>query len=228
MPVRQTPLVTGEFYHVVNRGNSSIPIFRAKRNYQRFLETFCYYQNTNSPVKFSKFQTLPRAEREQVLENLKKERDFLVEIVAYCLITNHFHFLLKQNKDAGIFNFCRLLNNSYSRYFNILHKRKGSLFEGRFKAIRIETDEQLLHLSRYIHLNPYSSFVVKDFKNLLDYPFSSLPEYLGKTKEDICNKEIVYAQFSSVKSYQKFVLDQASYQRTLEIIKHQLLEKQRW
>ena len=137
---------------------------------------------------------------------------------------NHYHLLLKQIKNNGIFNFIRLLNNSYSHYFNTKYKRKGSLFEGRFKAARIENDAQLLHLSRYIHLNPYSSFLVKNSEELISYPFSSLSEYLRQNKDNICHKEIVLGQFSDFKDYKKFVLNQADYQRSLQGIKHQLLE----
>lgn len=224
MPARTIPLVTGEYYHIVNRGVASTPIFKRKYDYQKFIQAFLYYQNTNPPVRFSKFGEFPKIEKEKVLEELKKKRDLLVEIIAYCLMPNHYHFILKQVKDKGIANFIRLSTNSYSHYFNIVYKRKGTLFEGRFKAVRIETDSQLLHLSRYIHLNPYSSFLIKDFKSLLNYPFSSLVEYLGISQTSVCQKDIVLNQFPGSEEYKEFVLNQADYQRTLEEIKHQILE----
>lgn len=121
-------------------------------------------------------------------------------------------------------SFLRLFTDSYSRYFNTKYKRRGSLCAGRFKAIRVESDSQLLHLSRYIHLNPYSSFLIKDFGGLLAYPFSSLTEYLGFSENNICYKEIVLNQFSSHKEYKDFIFDRADYQRALEEIKHQILE----
>jgi putative transposase len=136
---------------------------------------------------------------------------------------NHFHFLLKQTKDSGIKEFIRLMGNSYAKYFNAKYRRKGSLFESRFKAVRIETDEQLFHVSRYIHLNPYSGFVVKTLNQLIIYPFSSLPEYLSKTN-NVCHQEHLWGQFSSPAKYKQFILDQADYQRTLQGIKHQLME----
>lgn len=224
MPARTVPLVTNEIYHILNRGNASTPIFRTRYDYQKFIQTFLYYRNNNTPVRFSKLTGIPRVERDKLLERLKKKKDFLVEITAYCLMPNHYHFILKQAKDKGILNFIRLSTNSYSRYFNAKNKRKGGLFEGRFKAVRVETDDQLLHLSRYVHLNPYSSFLVKDFEGLLKYPFSSLLEYVGSSKTNICKKENVLCQFPNPKGYKKFVFDQADYQRTLEEIKHQLLE----
>lgn len=138
---------------------------------------------------------------------------------------NHFHFLLKQVEEEGTSKFMSNFTNSYTRYFNVKNKRNGPLFQGKFKAIRIETDEQLLHLSRYIHLNPYSSYVVKTLKDLEKYPSSSFPEYLGKSQTSLCSKEIILGQFKNLNLYKKFVFDQADYQRRLEKIKHLILEK---
>lgn len=224
MPIRKVPLITNEIYHVVNRGNASLPIFKGKRDYSRFVQTVLYYQFSSPPTKLSQLPNIPQPERAKIIHELEKKSETLVEIIAYCLMPNHFHFILKQLKDGGILNFTRLSCNSYSRYFNTKHQRKGSLFEGRFKAIRIETDSQLLHLSRYVHLNPYSSFVTKTVEETTHYPYSSLPEYLGISKEKTCYKEAILNFFSGIKDYERFVLDRADYQRGLEIIKHQLLE----
>jgi len=224
MPARKIPLVTNEIYHVINRGNASMPIFKKKYDYQKFIQTFLYYQNDNLSFRFSKLLELSQSEKEEILKKLKIKKDLLIEIIAYCLMPNHYHFILMQAKDEGITNFIRLFANSYSRYFNAKYKRKGGLFENRFKAVRIETNAQLLHLSRYVHLNPYSSYLLRDFKNLIKFPFCSFPEYIGKSKTNICNKELILSQFSNLKEYKNFVLDRADYQRTLEEIKHQLLE----
>lgn len=224
MPARTIPLITDEIYHVLNRGHNSVPIFNNKYNFQKFVQTFLYYQNTNPPLRFSQFNNLPNSERSQLTGETKNKQDFLVEIIAYCLMPNHYHFILKQRKEKGIVNFIRRFTNSYSRYFNTKYKRKGALFGGRFQAIRIETEEQLLHLSRYIHLNPYSSYLVKNFQALLEYPFSSLPEYIGSLKENPCQKQIILDHFGNSGSYKNFVINQADYQKTLEHIKHQTLE----
>jgi len=224
MPIRLTPLITGEYYHLLNRGTGGIPIFHQKKDYQKFLTTFLFYQNSSPPIQLAKFLTLPPEERKRLWEKLRNPRERQVEIITYCQIPNHFHFLLKQTKKMGIENFLRWLTNSYSHYFNTKYKRKGSLFGGRFKAIRIETNEQLLHLSRYIHLNSYSSYVIKNLKDLEEYPYSSFPEYIQKRETNFCHKEIILGQFKDPASYKKFVLDQADYQRSLEQIKHQLLE----
>lgn len=224
MPARVIPLVNNEIYHVVNHGVASSLIFSTSWDYHRFKKTFLYYQNASLPVKFSDFLAIPEQEREKLWQKLEEKHDYQVEIIAYCLMLNHFHFLLKQLKENGIFHFIRRTANSYSHYFNLKHKRRGTLFAGRFKAVHIENDSQLLHVSRYIHLNPYSSLVVKDFNSLLGYPYSSLPEYLNLTKDNNCQKEIVLGFFKTPRDYQKFVFDRADYQRSLEEIKHKILE----
>jgi len=225
MPGRKTPLVNNEIYHIVNRGISHQPVFLNKRHYQRALQTIFYYQNKQLPFKYSRFITLSNERRLEILEELKTQREFLVEIIAFCLMPSHFHLLLKQIVDEGISKFMSNFTNSYTRYFNTRNERKGSLFQGKFKAVRIKTDEQLIHVSRYIHLNPYSSYVIKTLKELGNYLYSSFPEYLEKSENGFCDKEIVLDQFKDIKSYKKFVSDQADYQRKLEIIKHLVLEE---
>lgn len=131
---------------------------------------------------------------------------------------NHFHFLLKQIKDNGISHFVANFQNSYTRYFNVKWKKDGPLLLTQFKAVRIEDDNQLLHVSRYIHLNPYSSFVIKSIDNLIDYPWSSLKEYLSSA--NVVKSEEIINLIGSSKKYKKFLLDQADYQRTLDQIKH--------
>lgn len=147
----------------------------------------------------------------------------MVEIICFCLMTNHFHFLLKQIEKDGVMIFLKNIQSSYGRYFNTKYKMLGPLFQNRFKATLIEDDEYLLYLSRYIHLNPYSSLVLKKKEDLLQYPWSSFLQYLGITK-GFCKTEIVLSQFKNSKKYQDFVFDRADYQRKLEQIKHLLLE----
>ena len=93
-----------------------------------------------------------------------------------------------------------------------------------FKAVRIETDEQLVHTARYIHLNPITGFILKDINKLSNYPWSSFPIYLGKQTLDIINKETVLDFFSSLKQFVDFTKDQINYQRELDKIKHLTLE----
>lgn len=224
MPQRIEPLITDEIYHIVNRGVASMPIFIDDRQYQHFLETVLYYQNRNSPLRYSYFSRLPQEDKTKTLLKLDQTKEYFVDIIGYCLMPNHIHFLLKQLVDGGITHFMRKLSDSYTHYFNIMHSRKGPLFQGRFKSVRIETEQQLLHVSRYIHLNPYSSGIVKTIAGLRQYPYSSLSEYLGLTKSEICQKDIVLSYFRKLGSYEDFISCQADYQRELEILKHVMLE----
>ena len=224
MPARFTPLVTNQYYHLFNRGVNKQPIFQGVRDYKRVVDILEFY-SFNPKLRFSKFLLLSQEDRNKFMENLRAQGDKLVDVICFCLMPNHFHLLLNQIQDNGISKFMANLQNSYTRYFNTKHERVGPLLQGQFKAVLIEDDSQLLHVSRYIHLNPYSSFVVKDLESLEQYQWSSFPEYLGVASKEICNKQIILNYFKDVADYKQFVFDQADYQRELEKIKHLLLEK---
>ena len=171
-----------------------------------------YYSIEGPKPKFSAFT--PTTTR---LNTNKK----IVDIICYCLMPNHFHFLLRQKRTGGITEFASKLSNSYTKYINVKNKRVGPLLQGDFKAVYIGANEQLIHLSRYIHLNPLIGYVTKD---LAAYRWSSYPDYINLTNSEICDKKIILDQFKSPEEYKKFVLDQESYGRELEMIKHQLLD----
>ena len=222
VPYRILPLVNGECYHIYNRGAARQPTFSSKRDYERFLSCLLYYRFNNSPFKLSRLLQISKNERDQILLNLESRQDFAIEIVAYCLMPNHFHILIKQITDKGISTFMKLVTDSYTRYYNTKHDRLGPLFQGAFKAVRIETNEQLIHVSRYIHLNPLVSYVVRD-DELLYYPWSSLMDYLNG-RHSFVNSQSVISNFKTSKNYQEFVLNQIDYGKELEKIKHLTLE----
>lgn len=213
MPSRIHPLVNGEYYHIFNRGVDKMNIFKNSYNFQRFLKTMLYYKVLGPKPRFSLFTPT---------NNLLDTSKQIVEIIVFCFMPNHFHFLVKQSIDGGITEFISKLSNSYTKYFNIKQKRVGPLLQGEFKSVLVESNEQLLHLSRYIHLNPLVSGLVKDLGN---YPWSSYLEYIGLSAQKICTKEIILNQFKSSKDYQRFILDHADYSRELGIIKHQLIDQ---
>lgn len=225
MPSRITPLVTSHVYHVYNRGVARQPTFFSKRDYERIMLTFRYYRLYKPPRKLSYFLELPAPEREPWLLHQEKELTKLVEIVCFVLMPNHFHMLLRQLVDSGITTCLRNSLNSYTKFINTKYQRPGPLFQGEFKAIRMETDEQLLHVSRYIHLNPLVSSVVREDK-LRTYPWSSLPVYLGSATSPYLSPTIVLNQFSPNNRYESFVFDHADYAKKLENVKHLLLEKE--
>ncbi len=225
MPGRNIPLIDNQIYHIVNRGIASQPIFLKKSDYQRCIESLSYYQNKSPVLRYSFIMRLPLERRNDLLDQIKAEKNLLVELIAYCLMPNHIHLLVRQIDSAGISHFMSNFANSYTRYFNTKQNRIGPLFQGKFKAVRIETDDQLLHVSRYIHLNPFSSYVVKNIDDLVHYPYSSFQEYIGLFNNNFCNKNIILSKFKENNSYKKFVFDQADYQRVLQDIKHVMLEK---
>lgn len=210
MPGRITSLAIGEIYHIYNRGSEKRDIFTQYKDYKKFKQTFYYYQFTGpkprlSISSFNSFQPNPQQK--------------LVEILAYCLMPNHFHFMVKQIKDKGISIFMSQLGNSYTKYFNIKYRRVGPLLQGAFKAVLVETDEQLIHLSRYIHLNPVVSGICKTPE---EYSWSSYDEYMNI--ESLCSTRLVLNLFPSKEKYAEFTKDQIDYGTTLEIAKHQLID----
>lgn len=215
MPGRITPLVTGQYYHIYNRGSEKRDIFTQSRDFSRFLKTLFYYQFIGSKVSFSKFS---KFELNLIKPILSKK---IVEIICYCLMPNHFHCLIHQLQENGISNFISHLSNSYTKYFNIKYDRVGPLFQGAFKAVLIESDEQLIHLSRYIHLNPVAAGLLTKPEH---YRWSSYQEYI--TGEYLyCSSQIVMDQFPSKEKYREFVEAQIDYGITLEILKHKVLDK---
>ncbi|OGM57468.1 hypothetical protein A2955_04580 [Candidatus Woesebacteria bacterium RIFCSPLOWO2_01_FULL_37_19] len=221
---RKTIFANDEIYHVYNRGIDKRPTFTSRREYKRAVLTLDYYRYEKPPLRLSKALTINLEERKPFFENLRNKSEKIVEIVAYCLMPNHFHLLLKQKLDNGISTFVSNFTNSYTRFFNTRNKkREGPLFQGVFKAVHIEDNEQLLHIQRYIHINPVVSFIVSA-KNLDNYEWSSLQEYVGLDEKIICDKEIILDQFSSIKNYKKFLFDQINYARKLKEIEHLLIE----
>ena len=222
MPYRKTPLITGEIYHVFNRSIAKQPIFLNQKDYRRALEVIGFYRYRDLSIKFSRYKTLPLEEKKSFLDNLTNSGKPLVEILAFCIMPNHVHFLLKAIRDNSISNFMRNVQHSYSKYFNVKNERVGTLFQPMFKAVRIENDEQLIHVSRYIHLNPVSSFII-NIQLLGSYPWSSFKDYMNEDKTFVETQQIL-SYFKSKEEYQKFVFDQADYQRKLEAIKHLAFE----
>lgn len=213
MPYRTTPFVTNQIYHIFNRGVAKLPIFTNKRDYARFLETIYYYRFQGPKPKFSQLSRF----KDSKFEKNKK----IVEIFCYCLMPNHYHFLIKQLQDNGISEFISKISNSYTKYFNTKHNRVGPLLQGQFKAVRIEYEEQLIHVSRYIHLNPIASYLVKDLKT---YPWSSYLNYIDSEQNKNCSKDFILSMFKNPQKYEQFVLNQIEYAQSLERIKHLVID----
>ena len=223
MPYRIKPIVTGNYYHIFNRGIDKRLIFQDVRDYRRFLEVAYYYQWPNTRLRYSMFKLLSKEAKFRLFEKMKDDSFTSVSLLCFALLPNHFHFIIKQSIDGGISKFMKNLSDSYTRYFNIKYKRLGPLFQGQFKAVHVDKEDQLLILSRYIHLNPLISAVVDSKANLYKYPWSSLPQYLHIT-DGICNITEIKKKFTSVEQFRKYLEDQKDYDSKMEGIKHLILE----
>jgi putative transposase len=177
MPRRQVILQAGNYYHVYNRGNNRQLIFFDRENYIYFLRQLRNHLITNG-----------------------------VDIIAYCLMPNHYHLLvyLKNNR------FSKLMQSFTLSYVKAIHKRYhrvGSLFQGRFEAIHVDREEYLLHLTRYIHLNPVCANIVKKAE---DWEFSSYQEYIDLRQDSLPEIDRVRSQFQSADDYRYFLEDLTS------------------
>ncbi|MCL5407494.1 MAG: transposase [Patescibacteria group bacterium] len=221
MQSRKDPLVNDQYYHIFSRSIAQFKIFNNNEDYLRMLDILDLYRYIDFIYKYSNFNELTDANQQAIIANLRKDNDVLVEIIAYCLMPTHLHLLLKQITDKGIAKYMSKLLNSYARYFNIKHKRVGPLWTGRFKSIVVSSDEQLLHLTRYIHLNPTSAGLVD---KLNSWEFSSYYEYIDSDikKEKICSFSDILTL--SPKEYKKFVESRKSYQKELSLIKNVLID----
>lgn len=196
--MRKTPLVTGEIYHVYNRGVDTRSIVKDHFDLERFLIAVKEFNTVLSigSIYENRFQKI----------NQGKSGKPLVKIIAFCVNENHYHFILEQLRGAGISKFMHKLGMGYTKYFNIKHKRSGALFQGNFKSAHLADDEGLLRLSVYVNWN--------DWLHRLGHPVSksglvakSLDLYLTEKTSEICSPEIVLRQFKSRLEYKKFAND---------------------
>ena len=165
----------GKYYHVYNRGANQQPIFASEENYRFLLRRTREY--------------LP---------------SYLIRIVAYVLMPNHYHFLIGVDEDGALAPFLQRLFNSYSQAFNLQQKRTGTLFEGRAKSILIEDSSYVYALVRYIHLNPVSAMLVNNPANWL---FSNYLEWVGAREDQLLfDPSFRDVFFSTPDEYKKFVL----------------------
>lgn len=186
------------FYHIYNRGVEKRNIFKEGRDQERFIASLDIFNN-QKPTK----NDFREAELERVKSNFTQVAgdNRLVSLVAYVLMPNHFHLILKSKTDGGITEFMRKLGTGYTNYFNKKHARVGPLFQGKFKSIVIDGDEYFNYLLHYIHLNPldtttlsWRSGAINDpmqaMKYLNDYPWSSYHFYTNRVKSNFTHLDV--------------------------------------
>lgn len=215
---RKDPFVTGEYYHIYNRGIDKRIIFKLKRDYERFM-ILLYLSNSDQPFRLDDILNKQDKTFNEILILDKGEP--LVSIGAWCLMTNHFHILVRQEVDEGITKFMRKLGVGYSMFFNIKYQRRGALFGGLFKSKLIGVDDNYMRqLFAYIHLNPLeigfpdwekqinkSSTEMKKF--LESYRYSSYLDYIegNRVEKNILKPENFPDYFEGAQSFKEFVED---------------------
>ncbi len=219
---RNLVFVNDGYYHVFNRGIDRRVTFANKREHERAIDLLSFYQYTDIPLRYSRYSLLPVEKRQNYLGQMI-DSGKIVKIVSYCLMPNHFHLLLKQKKEKGIATYIGNFINAYTKYFNTKHERTGPLFQGVFKAVYVETDEQLVHLTRYIHLNPVASSLITP-EQLSTYPWSSYSACIGLRDDKVVAFETISSIHKMVPDYENFVKDQIAYAKELEKIKHMTFE----
>lgn len=200
MPAKNTvkTYIEDGYYHVYNRGVEKRDIFLDDRDYRMFLYQIKYY--------------LGIPEKDDIKQNFRSLRN-KVYLLAYCLMPNHYHLLVKQISKDGMTKLLRAVCTNYVTYFNTRYKRVGGLFQGKYKAAMVDKDEYFLHLSRYIHINPRELNRVGPYWGsdpLRSYPYSSYNYYIQSTPPDWLNINELLAYFPLAQqhknhSYQEFV-----------------------
>jgi len=178
------------FYHIYNRGVEKKRIFLDKQDHVVFLALLKKYL-TPPPEDPTKSLNTP------VYKSVYKE----IDLLCYCLMPNHFHLLLKQLEQDSMTKLLRRVGSSYSIYFNKKYERVGPLFQGRYKAIAIDNENYLLHLSRYIHLNPFDTLKVRPYegRTFQEYEWSSYADYLGNRHTEWVKTEMILSYFADAK-----------------------------
>ena len=218
--MRKITFENNSLYHVYNRGVDKRTIFTDNSDYFRFVHGL-YEFNDTAPAENLYYK---EAEIRSYEAGLRKEarlrKKQLVEILSFALMPNHFHLLLRQKEESGVPDFMQKLGTGYAKYFNIKRERSGTLFQGRFKAVSIDTQEYLNHISFYIHANPVEladhnwkkNGIAKSKKEILNflesYRWSSYPDYVGKKNfPSVTQRDFLTEYFNGPAEYKKQMSD---------------------
>lgn len=197
--MRKIKFVNNEYYHIFNRGVDKRVIYIKQNDIKRFLQSMNEF-NIINPIG-----SIYENQFENRLGSRTPKSKKLVEIICYCLLPNHYHFVLKQLVDNGIVKFMHKIGTGYTNHFNEKYKRSGSLFQGAFKAVHINSNEQLLHNSVYVNLNNKVHQLGSRTPKL--QVKSSWNEYMSNKKDtenNFCTKDIILDQFNTLADYREF------------------------
>lgn len=213
MPSKNTDkiYIADGYYHIYNRGVEKRVIFEDEQDYSVFLSYLRDYllpKNKETLLQLLANPKVPRSEKQKALKLLRLNNFHgRITLIAYCLMPNHFHLLIKQKDILAIDQFMNSLCTRYTMYFNRKYKRVGRLYQDVYKAVNIEGEGYLLHLSRYIHKQ---AIVQGDPLNSLNQP-SSLSVYLRAKKTEWVKPDDILDFFSrsnQASDYYSFVLQE--------------------
>ena len=231
MAQRKIKFINGEVYHIVIRAIDGIKLFQDKQDYLRMIHDLFEFNDINSVlsnfrVNYSRRANVTRKDLVTLTERLSRKRKLLVEILAFCLMPNHVHLVIRQVQNDGISKFMQKLGG-YVLYFNKKYDRKGHLFQNKFQAVHIRTNDQLRTVFVYVHSNPIAIIFpgwkekgIEDFKKAVDfienYKWSSYLDYLGKSNfPSITNREFFKKVIGDAKECREFVNDWLKYKREI-------------
>lgn len=209
------------YYHIFNRGVERRAIFSDEADYKTFLGCLKLYLTPpkSTDRRFAhtlQGETLSDTKIIYAPSRVPNNHEKTIELVAYCLMPNHFHLMLRSIEKDSMPKFMRSLGTRYSMHFNKKYDRVGGLFQGPYKAVMIEQEQHFIWTTKYIHRNPLALAPHKDDPNkLVDYPYSSYKNYLGTIHQDWIHPENILSYFSktnSKNSYQSFVEEPLSNQ----------------
>lgn len=212
-----------EIYHILNRGVDKRKIFLDEEDRFRFVHDLFEFNDQKAVrtvlYNFKKFENKRRVNQylDFVSPNIKRPRELLVDIYAFCIMPNHYHLLLSPKVEDGVVKFMRKLDIGYAKYFNQKYKRKGTLFESRYKSILIKHEPHFYYLPYYIHLNPldlkfpeWREGRLRNYRGAIklleDYRWSSHLDYLGKKNfPSVTNRQFLLEVFGEEKEYEKSI-----------------------
>lgn len=209
-------IITGEIFHILNRGVDKRNIFLDNQDYFRFVHNLFEFNDINPALNLGYFLNQKQSIDLRNRYN-KGPRNFIVEILAFCLMPNHFHLLVRQKEGGGITKFMRKLSVGYANYFNQRYERTGTLFQGRYKAVLAGQENYFTHLPYYIHLNPLDLIEpewrmgkIKNYEKatefLNSYRWSSHLDYVGqKNFPSVTQREFLLQTFGGSENYKKNV-----------------------
>jgi putative transposase len=231
MPVKRPPLTNGDIYHIVIRAVDVLKLFRNEKDYLRMIHDLFVFNDENPTAWHYRqhYEKTPRSLGFVKIKEEKNKRKLLVEILAFCLMPNHVHLLVRQNVDGGISKFMRKIGAGYGIYYNEKYERKGHIFQGNYKIVRIENQKQLVIVFIYIHTNPVAlisprwkelGIRIKDLNKVINfletYRWSSYSDYLQiKNFPSLTSREFLFEMMGGVKGCRKFVDDWLQHKKEL-------------